>query len=137
MLIPSLNSLKLGEKSSINPKTMIFFCQFQNKLNRCEIYCKNLLNIKNLLHDFIIILIVNEVDPSIRCYLGRVIYSSSSSSAPPPLPWPFFMFLRLTRPGRPCPNGDFVEKSMCFCESNRTTNDGMFTTCLRTLHEQK
>jgi hypothetical protein len=26
---------------------------------------------------------------------------------------------------------------MCFCESNRTTNDGMFTTCLRTLFENK
>lgn len=47
------------------------------------------------------------------------------------------MFLRLTRPGRPWPNGDFVEKSMCFCESKRTMNDGMFTTCLRTLSQKK
>lgn len=43
------------------------------------------------------------------------------------------MFFLLTRPGRPPPNGDFNEKSMCFWESKRTTNDGILTTCLRTL----
>lgn len=62
-----------------------------------------------------------------------LVYSSSSSSPPPAPPCPFFMFFLFTRPGRPPPNGDFNEKSMCFCESKRTTNDGMLTTCLRTL----
>lgn len=71
-----------------------------------------------------------------RSKKSNLIYSSSSSSAAP-LDWPFFKFLRLTRPARPPPNGDFVEKSMCFCESNRTMNDGMLTTCLRTLKLKK
>ena len=57
-------------------------------------------------------------------------YASSSPMASSAV---FRACFRLTRPGRPPPYGDFVEKSICFCESSRTMNDGTFTTCLRTL----
>lgn len=40
-------------------------------------------------------------------------------------------------PARPPPYGDFSEKSICFCESRRTTKDGRFTACLRTLKNKK
>jgi len=63
------------------------------------------------------------------------IYSSSSS---PPSPSSFFSaalaFLRLTRPGRPPPNGDVRAKSICFWESRRTTKDGTLTICFPTLY---
>jgi len=36
-------------------------------------------------------------------------------------------------PARPPLYGEVRAKSMCFWESRRTTNEGMFTTCLRTL----
>lgn len=65
------------------------------------------------------------------------------------------MFFRLTRPkenkkitierfvfesvpGRPpLDNGERRAKSMCFCESSRTMNDGILTTCFRTLFTKK
>lgn len=43
------------------------------------------------------------------------------------------MFRRLTRPGRPPPNGLLSAKSMCFWESTRTMKDGTFTICFPTL----
>ncbi len=64
--------------------------------------------------------------PPENCYI-----SYSSSSSPASSPSSFFsaalaFFLR-TRPGRPPPNGDVSAKSMCFCESSRTMNDGTLT----------
>ena len=56
------------------------------------------------------------------------IYSSSSS--PPsssPFSAAFARFLRL-RPGRPPANAEPRAKSICFCESSRTMNDGTLTT---------
>ena len=62
------------------------------------------------------------------------IYSSSSS---PPSSSSFFsaafaFFLR-TRPGLPPPKGEVSAKSMCFCESKRTMNEGTLTICFPTL----
>jgi hypothetical protein len=38
------------------------------------------------------------------------------------------------KPGRPpLDNGERRAKSICFCESSRTINDGILTTCFRTL----
>jgi hypothetical protein len=44
-----------------------------------------------------------------------------------------WLFL-FTRPGRPPPKGLVSAKSMCFWLSTRTMKEGMFTTCLPTLH---
>lgn len=65
--------------------------------------------------------------------------SSSSSSPSPPAAFldAALRFFRLTRPGRPPPNGLVREKSMCFWESTRTRKDGMFTTCLPTLPKEE
>jgi hypothetical protein len=70
--------------------------------------------------------------------IQRNAYSSSSSSSPPAS----FLEaaaarLRLTRPARPPPYGEVRAKSMCFCESRRTTNDGTFTICLPTLYRNE
>ena len=65
------------------------------------------------------------------------IYSSSSSSSAAPPPPPFLAFFLLTRPGAPPPYGELVQKSMCFCESNRTRNDGTLTNCFLTLERKK
>ena len=43
--------------------------------------------------------------------------------------------LRLLRPGRPPPKGEFSAKSTCFWLSTRTMKDGMFTICLPTLRQ--
>ena len=45
----------------------------------------------------------------------------------------FICHFSLYLPGLPPPNGDCNENSMCFCESKRTMNDGMLTTCFLTL----
>lgn len=63
----------------------------------------------------------------------RVYSSDSSSSPPPPAAALLAARLRDTRPGRPWPYGEVMEKSMCFSESIRTMNCGTFTSCLPTL----
>jgi len=62
-------------------------------------------------------------------------FYSSSSSAPSPESFfsAAFAFFLLTRPGRPPPNGEVRAKSICFCESSLTINDGTFTICFPTL----
>nr|CAD7461464.1 unnamed protein product [Timema tahoe] len=68
-------------------------------------------------------------DWSVRCPL----YFAVCFALPPPED-AFLRFFLLTRPGRPPPNGDLREKSMCFWESSRTTKLGIFTTCFLTLN---
>ena len=60
-------------------------------------------------------------------------YSSSSSSPASSFFSAALAFFRLTRPGRPPPNGEESAKSMCFWESRRTTKDGTLTICFPTL----
>jgi len=96
--------------------------------------CKGLMNSKQLISSVHVPgaprNIRNSCSRSIPCTL--LIYSSSSSppsSAPPSAALAFFLLLR---PGRPPPNGEVRAKSMCFCESRRTMNEGTLTICLPT-----
>lgn len=67
----------------------------------------------------------------------RIVYSSSSSAASWFFPCALRKFFLFTRPGRPLPNGDFSEKSICFWLSSRTRKLGTLTTCLWTLKKIK
>lgn len=74
-----------------------------------------------------------DMEPGISRKTKENVYSSSSSSPPSSLLAAAAARLRLTRPGRPPPYGEVSAKSMCFCESRRTTNDGTLTICFPTL----